>query len=154
MTSVKRLEIERSIPAVVNTSQGKIPKVPNTKTVQEAVSTSEQAKFRSILELKREEVLNLYKHDVQVGQESTDDNADDFADRANNSYNRETMFAISDAERSLLFEIDEAMDRIDKGGYGECVHCNSMIGQARLEALPWAAFCIDCQELKERGLLD
>lgn len=154
MTSVKRLEINVPAPAVETTSQGKVPKVPNTKTVHEAVPTSEMGKFRTILEQKRKEVLSLYKHDVQVGQESTDDNADDFADRANNSYNRETMFAISDTERSLLFAIDEAMDRIDKKAYGECLHCSSMIGQARLEALPWAAFCIDCQEMKERGLLD
>ena len=128
--------------------------MPHSKVVQEAIPQSELGKFRAILEKKRAEVLALYKHDVQVGQESTDDNADDFADRANNSYNRETMFAISDAERSLLFEIDEAMERIDKDTYGECLHCNSMIGQARIEALPWAAFCIDCQELKEKGLLD
>lgn len=128
--------------------------MPNTKVAPEAIPVSELGKFRSILEKKREEVLNLYKHDVQVGQESTDDNSDDFADRANNSYNRETMFAISDAERSLLFAIDEAIDRVDAETFGECLHCNSLIGRARIEALPWAAFCIDCQELKEKGLLD
>ena len=128
--------------------------MPNTKTVPEAFSAAELENFRTILQKKREEVLILYKHDVQVGQQSTDDNADDFADRANNSYNRETMFAISDTERSLLFEIDEAIERIDKGEFGICVHCGSPIGRARLEALPWAKFCIDCQELKEKGLLD
>ena len=130
------------------------PKVPHIKVVQERIPVAELDHFKSILQAKRQEVLNLYRHDVQVGQESTDDNADDFADRANNSYNRETMFAISDSERSLLFAIDEALRRIDKGVFGECVHCASSIGKPRIEALPWAAFCIDCQELKEKGLLD
>lgn len=128
--------------------------MPKTKVAPEKISAKVSENFRVILETKREEVLNLYKHDVQVGQESTDDNADDFADRANNSYNRETMFAISDAERSLMFEIDEALDRLSDGTFGACVHCESGIGMPRLEALPWASLCIDCQELKEKGLLD
>ena len=128
--------------------------MPHTKTVPEAIAVEDLDGFRVILEKKREEVLNLYRHDVAVGQQSTDDNADDFADRANNSYNRETMFAISDAERSLLFEIDEALDRLEDKTFGACTNCQNEIGKARIDAIPWAKLCIDCAELKERGLLD
>ncbi len=137
-----------------NYSEREIPEVPYTKTIPEAISVAEFDGFRVILEKKREEVLNLYRHDVAVGQESTDDNSDDFADRANNSYNRETMFAISDTERSLLFAIDEALDRLENETFGACGNCENPIGKARMDALPWAALCIDCAELKEKGLLD
>lgn len=110
--------------------------------------------FRRALLVKREELLNLYKHDVRVGQESTDDNADDFADRANNSYNRELMFALSNGEREIMLRIDEAVERIDRGTFGHCVHCERPIGLPRLEAVPWARYCIRCQEQDELGILD
>ncbi|MEM1179113.1 MAG: TraR/DksA C4-type zinc finger protein [Acidobacteriota bacterium] len=121
------------------------PKKPTDKQLDE---------LRQGLIEKRAQVLALYRHDVQVGQQSTDDNADDFADRANNSYNRETMFALSDTERRLMLEIDDALDRFAAGTFGVCVACGSNIGIARLQAVPWTDLCIECAELKERGLLD
>jgi DnaK suppressor protein len=129
--------------------------VAKTETLTtQHLSEGDLEELKATLEAKRKEVKELYEHDVQAGQESTDDNADDFADRANNSYNRETMFALSDAERTLLFEIDEALERIDKGTYGTCEHFGSPIGIERLKAIPWARYSIEAQELKERGLLD
>ncbi|MEO1085881.1 MAG: TraR/DksA family transcriptional regulator [Acidobacteriota bacterium] len=123
--------------------------------IQPRKPTAEELEaLRASLIEKRAQVLDLYRHDVQVGQQSTDINSDDFADRANNSYNRETMFALSDTERRLMIEIDEALQRFEDGTYGICVHCGQQIGIARLQAVPWAALCIDCAELKERGLLD
>ena len=79
---------------------------------------------------------------------------DDFADRANNSYNRETMFALSNAERDMLICVDEAFQRLEKGTYGICDYCTNPIGLERLKAVPWARYCIGCQELEEKGLLD
>lgn len=117
------------------------------------ISDADLERFAEALRQKRREVVSLYEHDVKVGQESTDDNADDFADRANNSYNRETMFALSDVERRMVIQIDEALRRLDKGQFGICTHCGSHIGQPRIEAVPWAKFCIDCQEKEEKGLL-
>jgi RNA polymerase-binding transcription factor len=125
-----------------------------TKTVVEAIPTEELEGLRQALIDKRLQVMNLYRQDVQAGQESTDDNADDFADRANNSYSRETMFALSDAERSLMFAIDEALARFEKGTFGQCDNCGNQIGLPRLRAIAWARYCIDCQELNEKGLLD
>ena len=127
--------------------------MPKSNVMESQLSDAELAAFTESLKAKRREVVNLYEHDVKVGQESTDDNSDDFADRANNSYNRETMFALSDVERRMVIQIDDALERLDKGGFGTCTHCNSLIGRARLEAVPWAKFCIDCQEKEEKGLL-
>lgn len=110
--------------------------------------------FQAHLLDKREELVTLYRHDVKVGQESNDDSSDDFADRANNCYNRELMFSLSDTERSLVQEVDRALDRLDAGAFGSCTHCGDAIGLDRLYALPWARYCIVCQERKERGMLD
>jgi RNA polymerase-binding protein DksA len=47
--------------------------------------------------------------------------------------------------------VDEALDRLEAGTFGTCVRCGKPIAAARLEALPWAATCIDCQRILDRG---
>jgi DnaK suppressor protein len=51
---------------------------------------------------------------------------------------------------SLLKMINAALGRIDDGTYGECLNCGQEIGPKRLEAIPWARYCITCQELIDR----
>lgn len=128
--------------------------MPNLRAIERELNETDIAALKEGLLKKRREVASLYELDVRAGQESTDDNADDFADRANNSYNRETMFALSDNERALVLQIDEALKRIDGGAFGYCVHCGNQIGIERLHAISWARYCIDCQEKFERGLLE
>jgi len=48
-------------------------------------------------------------------------------------------------------DVRAALDRIDEGTYGICVHCEDEIGPKRLNAVPWAPLCIRCQELSDRG---
>ncbi len=128
--------------------------MPNVNRVGELHTKATITNLRASLDLKRREMLDLYEHDVKAGKQSTDDNSDDFADRANNSYNRELMFSLSDNERQMLLHIEDAYKRLDEGRYGSCIHCDQPIGLPRLKALPWARYCIACQELEEKGLLD
>ena len=96
----------------------------------------------------------MYKRDLKVGQETSDDGTEDIVDRANNAYHRELMFSLSDGERQLLLQVQEALKRFDAGTFGACVHCAELIAMPRLQAVPWARYCIDCQELQEKGLLE
>ena len=50
------------------------------------------------------------------------------------------------AETGLLEQIDAAIDRIDDGSYGTCQGCGKAIAAARLEALPYAAVCVQCAQ--------
>ena len=50
--------------------------------------------------------------------------------------------------------IDEALREITAGSYGECSHCGKPIQRKRLEAVPWARHCLDCQDLQDRGLIE
>ncbi len=102
----------------------------------------------------RDEITDMYEHDVKAGKEAADEQTDDLVDRANNSYNRELMFSLSDAERETLLLVEGALKRLDEGGYGTCVSCGKEIGGPRLEAVPWARYCIKCQELSEEGMLE
>lgn len=110
--------------------------------------------LRERLQKQRAEIVNMYKQDLRAGQESADDGTEDIVDRANNAYNRELMFSLSDNERATLLQIENALRRMDEGAYGRCANCGQMISVQRLEAVPWARFCIDCQELAEKGLLE
>jgi DnaK suppressor protein len=110
--------------------------------------------LRERLENQQNEILDMYKQDLRAGQESADDGTEDIVDRANNAYNRELMFSLSDNERSTLLQIENALRRMDEGAYGRCANCGQTINVLRLEAVPWARFCIDCQELAEKGLLE
>lgn len=102
----------------------------------------------------RREMYDLYNQDVRAGQESADDGTEDIVDRANNHYNRELMFSLSDSERQRLLQIEDALRRMDEGSYGRCANCAGPINPRRLEAVPWTRFCIDCQELVERGMIE
>lgn len=110
--------------------------------------------YREKLQERREQILALYESDVRAGQASTDEGTEDIVDRANNSYHRELMFSLSDTERTQLLAVEAALERIDEGGYGTCANCGDPIPEQRLEAVPWARYCVDCQEKVEQGLLD
>ena len=102
----------------------------------------------------RSEIVALYEHDVKAGQGASHEASDDIVDRANNSYERELMFSLSNGERDSLILIEEALARLDDGLYHVCVKCTQPIGYARLKAVPSTRYCIECQELAEQGLLE
>jgi DnaK suppressor protein len=78
----------------------------------------------------------------------------DPADMAANAYTKELLISMSANDRGLLALIDEALHRIETGGFGECVNCGEPVLEKRLEAVPWARYCLKCQDLNERGLLN
>ena len=122
------------------------------KSVKKAARTAEIVRKR--LTAKRQELLNMYEHDLKVGKGLSDAGAEDLVDRANDAYNREFLLSLSASERDALVEVEQALERLDEGEYGVCSHCEDKIPAKRLQAVPWARYCIDCQELAEQGLLE
>ena len=112
-------------------------------------------RYRKRLVEKRKDIVDEFQKNVNYRRESTvDDGTQDIADKATNAYNKEFLFSLTDAERDLLGLIDEALSRIEERDFGVCGSCSNDIKQTRLEALPWAKYCLNCQELQEQGLLD
>lgn len=109
--------------------------------------------YRKSLDEQREQILSLLEHDMRVGQAASDEGSEDIVDRANSAYNREFMLALSDTERKILLEIDKAIERVENRTYGICANCEETIPPARLKAVPWAKFCVDCQEKVEQGVV-
>jgi len=109
--------------------------------------------YRKLLEEKREELHRSFReklaHTVEEG-----DGAMDEVDQASHLYNKEFWYALSDQDRKVLNLVEEAIARMDAGEYGECRHCGETIQKRRLDAVPWARHCLECQELQDRGLLE
>ena len=83
-----------------------------------------------------------------------DQNIQDIADMAVESYTKDFLFGKSAGDRQVLQLISDALARIEDETYGICIHCENQIQPKRLEAVPWAGHCIQCQDLMEKGLLD
>src|SRR6478609_4304815 len=95
-------------------------------------------------------ILKLKGSDLSVDDSETPDPVD----LAVRNYSKNVMLAVSENESKQLTLIDEALLRIDDNEYGECQNCENEINPKRLAAIPWARYCLDCQALLERGLLD
>jgi DnaK suppressor protein len=83
-----------------------------------------------------------------------DSETPDPVDLAVRNYSKNVMLAVSENESRQLKLIDEALLRIEDDEYGLCQNCEKVILVKRLEAIPWARYCLDCQELLEQGLID
>jgi DnaK suppressor protein len=109
--------------------------------------------YRKRLLSKQEELLRLVSKTEQDGRQVDEEITQDIADKAANSYTKEFLFHQSDDHRRILQLVEEALARIKNGDYGSCVACQEEVQQKRLEAVPWARHCIECQEKQEQGLL-
>jgi DnaK suppressor protein len=109
--------------------------------------------YEDALRLKQRELLDSYQRDKAAGNAQNDDGIQDLADKAASAYSKELNFSLSDTERNLLMAIEEALVRVKEGTYGVCTNCGNVIGDKRLQAVPWTSHCIDCQELVEKGML-
>ena len=75
------------------------------------------------------------------------------ADLGSDNYEQEFTLGLLESERTLLKEIHEALERIDDGIYGVCVGTAKPIGLPRLNARPWAKYCIEYARMVEKGLI-
>lgn len=72
------------------------------------------------------------------------------ADMAADTYDRELSMNIVSSEQELLYQIDDALKRLDDGTFGVCQQCSQPITMSRLKAVPYASMCIACQRTKEQ----
>src|ERR1019366_9163722 len=76
--------------------------------------------------------------------------AADTLDQVQFAGERELAIRNLDRESKLLRSIRNALARIEDGSYGVCLHCDAAINPQRLAAVPWAAYCVRCQEAADR----
>lgn len=74
---------------------------------------------------------------------------EDSADTVTTELSRETHYRLTQADIETLYLIDLALRKIENGTYGICEECGAVIGEKRLEAIPWVRLCIDCSQNEE-----
>jgi DnaK suppressor protein len=118
------------------------------------LSKKDLEKYRRLLEEKKATLSAEIAKNRNAEEETTEEATQDIADKAVSSYTREFLYSLTDTERTTLQQIDQALLRIAEGTYGLCLNCGIAMAEKRLNAVPWAPHCVDCQELAEKGLLE
>lgn len=117
------------------------------------LSRKDLERLRARLDAERAGILDLLEHDLDEAR-SQDQDLEDFPGHATAETAREQLLALSESERDQLRRIEEALGRLGDGGYGLCQHDGEPIPVGRLDAVPWARYCLEHEELAEKGELD
>jgi DnaK suppressor protein len=128
--------------------------------------TNEEVATVDIVEMKRRLLAEKAQllHDIEIKEHQVAEDGDDLdperggvgnhmADDANQTFEQETMLTLQQNARRHLDQVNVALARIEEGTYGICANCGKPINPARLDARPSSIYCIDCQQLQDRGRL-
>jgi DnaK suppressor protein len=107
------------------------------------------ASFKKRLLEKQRQLAEEVGKTALYGKDQEDDSIKDLGDQANTAYTREFFFELGNGDRRLLRDVVSALQKIDDGSFGSCERCGEQISDKRLDALPFARYCIDCQRLVE-----
>ncbi|HTS24974.1 MAG TPA: TraR/DksA family transcriptional regulator [Bryobacteraceae bacterium] len=111
------------------------------------MTRTELDRFQAILGAKHAEVARAMGRREGLTIERTADALDEVRFAAD----RELTGRALERDSTLLRNLRAALDRLAEGTYGTCLQCDEEISQKRLQAMPWATFCIACQESADRN---
>jgi DnaK suppressor protein len=110
------------------------------------MTKTELNKFKQILQARYAELSAILRRRDEIAIEKSADAIDEVTRAAE----RELAIRNLDRESNMLRNVRAALRRIDDGSFGVCAHCDEEISPKRLAAVPWAPFCIKCQEAADR----
>ena len=136
-------------------------KVSVTRTKKRTLTATEVDFFKELLLEKRRELFgDVDKIENDALRKSRLDASGDLssmpihmADLGTDNFEQEFALGLIDSERKLLKEIDDALVRINRGFYGICEGTGKQIAKARLEAKPWARYCVEYAQKLEDGFV-
>lgn len=109
--------------------------------------------YRHLLEL-RDRLLNQMSGLAKESAEEINSYSLHMADSGTDNFDRDFALSLLSSDQDAIYEIDEALKRIQKGTYGICELTGRPIPRARLEAIPWTRFTVEAQsQLEKEGAL-
>jgi DnaK suppressor protein len=111
------------------------------------MTKTEMNKFKKILENKQDELEQIVRNRDAI----TIEKSADALDEVQHAAERELAIRNLDRESNLLRNVRSALRRIEDGSFGVCLHCEEEISPKRIAAVPWAPFCIQCQEQADKN---
>jgi RNA polymerase-binding protein DksA len=126
--------------------------------VKKKLNKKELAEFKKLILKRKEEVVDEIKHisedTLKKSQKEASGDISGYtfhmADVATDTYDREFSLGLVSNEREVLYELDDALKRIDEQTFGVCESCKTLITKTRLKAVPYARLCVKCQQRKEK----
>lgn len=116
-------------------------------------SKKRKGTLEKILTKKREELLKEVKEEIgehfEGGRRAEVETALDDGDWSVVDLAEDLDIAILEKHKDTLNKIDEALRKLDEGTYGKCNDCGQEISEKRLNVLPFAIYCVDCQQRRE-----
>jgi DnaK suppressor protein len=111
------------------------------------MTRSDHVSFREVLRSKQAELSARSRGLDNIAIERSADVLEEV------QYKTERELAIASLNRDTVIRrnIEMALIRINDHSFGTCLHCDEEINRRRLDAVPWAPFCIRCQEAADRG---
>jgi RNA polymerase-binding protein DksA len=108
-------------------------------------------RFRSRLDEERERLVDVIREiesereEVRLTETSSERSPDpNTAEGGSLAFELEKELSLAENAKDLLAKVDEAIDRLASGVYGDCAECGTAIPVARLEVLPYAKTCVEC----------
>ena len=126
--------------------------------MKKKLNKKELAEFKNIILKRKDEIVEEIKHisedTLKKSQKEASGDISGYtyhmADVATDNYDREFSLGLASNDRKSLYELDDALKRIEEGTFGVCQVCSSLITKVRLKALPQARLCVKCQEKREK----
>ena len=161
-TSVKKTTSKKSPPRKKTQAKKTVRKKARTSRKRRPLTVAEIQHFRELLLQKWTEIVgDVDSIESEVLKKSRLDAAGDLssmpihmADLGTDNFEQEFALGLMDGERKILAEIGDALKRINEGVYGICEGTGKPIARARLEAKPWARYCIKYATMVEQGLVN
>ena len=148
----------KSVSRPVKASKVEVPQEEKF-IIKKILTKSQLQEYKKILEKVRDRVVDeiSFLAGDNLNRSPRDSSGDlssysfHMADQGTDNFDREFALNLVSSEQDVLYEIDDALRRIDMGTYGVCENCNKPIEKARLMALPFAKMCIVCKSESEKG---
>jgi len=126
--------------------------------LRKKLTKKELTEFKKLVVKKKDEILDEIKHisedTLKKSQKEASGDISGYtyhmADVATDTYDREFSLGLASNERKFIYELDDALKKIEDGTFGICEECKSLISKTRLKAVPYARLCVKCQEKKEK----
>jgi RNA polymerase-binding transcription factor DksA len=119
--------------------------VPRAKSID-----PEWERYRQILIDLREQLVRQMNGLAKESAEQLPGYSMHMADSGTDNFDRDFALSLLSSDQDAIYEIDEALKRIERGSYGVCELTGKAIPKARLDAIPWARFTVEAQAQLER----
>ncbi len=133
------------------------PKKHSARPLGNKLLKAELEVFKKMLHERKGDILDSLQQITEDTQKKSQKEASGdisgytlhMADVATDNYDREFCMGLASNERELLYELKDAMKKIEEGTFGVCEDCKGFIAKGRLKAVPYARLCVKCQEKRE-----